>query len=390
MPQTLGMTESRPLREAGPSRGSGSSEAALPPAGGPPIDVPQGRSIPPGALPESVLIVRLGALGDVVNALALANALVRARADLRVGWACHELALPLLEGHPAIARVHVWRRGGGINGFRQLVREIRDERYGAALDLQRLTKSALLARMSGAARTLGFDRARTKEGSWLWLGEHLAPADSARPMAEQALDFARHLGLSEPRVDLDLPRRAEEDAWAEQWERAQGRPPLLLNLGATKPANRWSAASWGALARALVSRKDVAVALTGGPGDRLFAEEVRAAGAEAALDLVGATSVPRLVALQRRARLVVTCDTGPMHTAAAVGAPVLALFGAADERRTGPYGQGAHVLRTRPPCAPCGRRTCPLPRHVCMEELSVEAVLAAVARRLDPGGDAGA
>ncbi len=334
------------------------------------------------SLPARILIVRLGALGDVVNALALANALVRARPDVEIGWACHELALPILAAHPAIARVHVWRRGSGLSGWRALLSGIRAQRYDLALDLQRLTKSAWIVRCSGAPRRIGFDRLRAKESSWIWANEHLAPGSLARPMAEQALDFARHLGLCDVRVQLDLPRDAQAEIWAESWIREYGAAPILLNLGATKAANRWPAQYWGELVQRIGRQMGNVIALTGGPDDRDFAAEASRCGAASAIDLVGATSLLQLIALQRRASVVVSADTGPMHTAAAVGARLVALFGAADERRTGPFGQIDFVLRTRPACAPCGKRVCPLPRHDCMLDLSVESVLQAVQQRV--------
>ena len=334
------------------------------------------------SLPARILIVRLGALGDVVNALSLANALVRARADVELGWASHELAAPLLRAHPAVAHVHILRRGSGSRGWRELLAEIRARRYELALDLQRLTKSALLTRFSGAPRRIGFDRARCKESSWLWHAERIAPASSARPMAEQAMDFARHLGLEDARVDLGLPRPAAAERWAEDWIAAHAAGPVLLNLGATKPANRWPAPHWGRLAHRLSEELKRGVVLTGGPADIEVAARVRAHGGARTLDLVGKTDLLQLIALQRRAALVISCDSGPMHTAAAVGAPLLALFGAADERRTGPFGQPQSVLRLNPPCAPCGRRACHLPRHVCMEDLDVDAVFDAARLRL--------
>lgn len=333
-------------------------------------------------LPARILIVRLGALGDVVNALALANAFVRERPDVSIGWVSHDLAQPLLAAHPSIARVHLLRRGGGLSGVRQLLREIRAERYDLALDLQRLTKSALIARWSKAPRRIGFDRARTKEASWIWLGEHLESASDARPRAEQALDFARHLGISEPRVELDLPRDPEAERWARAWMSERRAKLVMLNIAATKSANRWPAEYWGELAKKLCTQEGLMVALTGGAGDREIAQAAVRSGADRAIDLVGATDLLQLIALQRRASLVITADTGPMHTAAAVGAPVLALFGAADERRTGPFGQIPFVVRTRPKCAPCGRRECPLPRHDCMLDLTVETVFRAAKDRL--------
>jgi len=110
------------------------------------------------------------------------------------------------------------------------------------------------------------------------------------------------------------------------------------------------------------------------PGSDLLAVGSR----DGVRDLVGATGLRQLAALLSRARAFVGCDTGPMHLAAASGAPVVALFGPADPRRTGPWGEGHRVVRVPPPCAPCNRRTCDRPRHACMEDIDVERVLAEV------------
>jgi lipopolysaccharide heptosyltransferase II len=195
-------------------------------------------------------------------------------------------------------------------------------------------------------------------------------------MLEQYLEFARHLGVPDRAPLRHLPRDPAAEAAAARWLEELGGPPLVLNVGATKPANRWPPERFGELARALASELGVPVCLTGGPADREAASHARDAAGPGLVDLVGRTSLPELVSLLARARLWIGCDTGPMHIAAACGTPVVALFGAADERRTGPYGAGHRVVRTSPPCAPCNRRSCPLPRHVCMEDLSVEQVLA--------------
>jgi len=330
-----------------------------------------------------VLAVRLGAIGDVVNALVFAVALKEARLDLHLGWVVHPLAAPLVEGHPCIDRVHVWKRGGGAAELARLVREIRAQRYDLAVDLQRIQKSAFLARLSGAPRVLGYDRARTKELSWLWTKERIPAQEHARHMALQFLEFARHLGVeaSEPRHLFPPDDMAE--AWSADLVRELGGEPVLVNLGATKPANRWSAERFGALARALAYGVGVPVCFTGGPDDRAVGAAARRAAGDAPVrDLVGLTTLRQLVALTRRARLFVGCDTGPMHVAAAVGTPVVALFGPADPARTGPWGQGHCVLRVPPPCAPCNRKTCNQPRHACMEDITVELVLTAARERL--------
>jgi len=334
-------------------------------------------------IPERVLVVRLGAIGDVANALVFAGALKAASPGVRVGWAVHELAAPLVRGHPAVDRVHLWRRGGGAAGLRALVREVREQRYELAVDLQRLAKSALLARLSGAPRVLGFDRARTKEASWLLTRERIAAADPTAPMVEQYLEFARHLGIADPELRRELPIDVGARAWAAEQTASLGGAPVVVALGATKPANRWEPERFGALAAALAGGDGATgpgspVVLTGGPDEVEAGRRAAAAaaGREGVRNLVGETTLPELCALLAEARLFVGCDSGPMHLAAALGTPVVALFGPADPRRTGPYGAGHRVVRVPPSCAPCNRRTCNAPRHACMEDIEVEHVLA--------------
>ncbi|MEM7310287.1 MAG: glycosyltransferase family 9 protein [Planctomycetota bacterium] len=300
----------------------------------------------PAGLADRVLVVRLGAIGDVANALIVATAIKQSHPDVQVGWAVHDLALPLVDGHPSVDRVHLWRRGGGMEGFSSFLREVRAERYGLVIDLQRIFKSALVARLSHAPRTLGFDRARAKEGSWMWTREKIPPGDPGAHMVLQYLEFVRHLGL--PSYALhELPAHPEADAWAAELVDELARPPIVLNLGASKKPNRWPPERFGQLARWIVDEQGTPVCLTGGPGDAELGDAAwRTLGAEPqARNLVGATSLPQLIALLRRARLVVSCDTGAMHLAAAVGTPIVALFGPADPGRTGPWGDQHRVVR---------------------------------------------
>jgi ADP-heptose:LPS heptosyltransferase len=186
-----------------------------------------------------------------------------------------------------------------------------------------------------------------------------------------------------------LPRDPAAEAAAARLLEQLGGPPLVVNVGATKPANRWPPERFGELARALRAEFDAPVCFTGGAGDRAASEQALAAGGPGLVDIVGRTNLPELVALLARARLWIGGDTGPMHIAAACGTPVVALFGAADERRTGPFGSGHRVVRTTPPCAPCNHQRCPLPRHVCMEDLTVERVLQAAREALHGAGGPG-
>jgi ADP-heptose:LPS heptosyltransferase len=324
-----------------------------------------------------VLVVRLGAIGDVVNALVVAGGLKHRDPAIRIGWAVHGLAAPLVRENPAVDRVHVWEKDAGVQAFRAFLAELRAERYELAIDAQRLFKSALVARGSGAPRVLGYDRARCKEQSWLLTRERVAPrsAAGARPMIEQYLDLLEHLGVPRAPVERPLPRSSADSAWAEALLARVGGAPVLVNLGASKPANRWRPERFGELAAALAPR--FPVCLMGSSADRELArpalERVRAL--PNVHDLVGATTLLQYLELARRARLYIGCDTGPMHLAAAAGCRCLALYGPADPARTGPWPAEAHrVLRVPPPCAPCGLKHCNQPRHACMEDLSLELV----------------
>lgn len=333
-----------------------------------------GSSLPGSILPDSMLIVRLGAIGDVVNALVFATAIKDAAPAIRIGWAVHPRALPLVADHPSVDRVHLWPHTGRA-GRRRVRDEVRAAGYDLAVDLQRILKSAWLARASGAPRVLGYDRARAKELSWLLVRERIPPGDPRSHMVEQYLELARHLGLTDPRPRHLLPEDPAAAAWAAERLAQLGAPPVLVNLGASKPENRWSPERFGQLAAACGRALDAPLVLTGGAEDRPAAERALAADGAAqgrAVDLVGRTDLRQLYHLMDGARLAVSCDTGPMHLAAARGLPVVALFGPADERRTGPWGAGHRVVRARP--QEHGAPFVPAP----MEDLTVDAVLEAV------------
>ena len=298
-------------------------------------------------VPERILIIRLGAIGDVANALVVATAIKDARPDVKLGWAVHDLALPLVDGHPAVDRVHPWRRGSGVRGFSAFLRGIRHERYRLVIDLQRIFKSSFVARLSRAPRVLGFDQRRAKELSWLWTRERIPPADPGAHMVRQYMEFVRYLDLPNTGPTHRFPDDPEAERWAEELVGGLSKAPILINVGASKPENRWPPERFGELARRCAVELERSICVTGGPADREAGERAWSslAGLDEVRNLVGATSLRQLIALARRARLFVGCDTGPMHLAAAARTPVVALFGPANPGRTGPWGELNRVVR---------------------------------------------
>jgi heptosyltransferase I len=347
-------------------------------------------------LPKKILIVRLGALGDVVNALVLANAIKRAAPETFIGWAVHNLAYPIVDGNPAVDRAHLWDKKLGARGILACVREVREEGYDLAIDLARIFKSAAVARLSGAPRVLGFDKKRTKEYAGLFLKERIPGCKqtlSPVHMVEQYMEFASYLGI-EGAPKHSLPANDSAELWAEAQIKVLGDAPIAIGIGASYESKRWPAARFLELARRASDKLGRPVILLGGPGDREMSadelDELASEGRAGIVDYVGKTSLAELIAITGKASVFVSCDTGPMHLAVAKGRRVVALFGPGVAGRTGPYnpelpdgaGRRHEIISVPPECAPCNKRTCSMDRHHCMLDIGVELVLAAVERQL--------
>jgi len=321
-----------------------------------------------------ILLVKLGALGDVVNTLPFVNRLRAGYPAAEIDWLIGPAAHALVGGHPAVTRFRVFDSRQRAAWW-PCLRELRAARYDLALDLQRIAKSALLTRASAASVRLGFDRARCKELAWLATDQRIAPNPRPGVTVEQYLEFADHLGCPPQVPRFDLPFEAVDAP-------AAGELRVIVNVGATKEANRWYVELWARLCERLVEELGARVVLSGGAVDRAEVERLRAACRVPLDDRVGALSLKQSAGLIRSARLFIGCDTGPLHIAAALGTPAVALFGAADPARTGPFGQPDAVVRHAVPCSPCRQRHCTVAGHPCMRDLSVEAVFERARRRL--------
>ena len=315
-----------------------------------------------------ILIVKLGALGDVINTLPLAIHL-HEQLQARIHWLCEPLSLPLLVEHPYVDCPILFERRRWQTSLPRVLRLIRGQHFELVLDLQRIAKSALLALYANGERTLGFDRARCKEMTWLLPFERIPPCPGVTHMALQYLEFATYLGLPPGTPRWEIPVSAV--------------PPIslparyvVLNIGATKPANRWPAASFAALTQALQKSFGLPAVITGGPSEKPMAREVMDRAHPGTIDLTGRTTLGELTAVLAGALAVVSCDTGPLHLAVALGRPVVALFGPADPRRTGPY-RGV-VIQKELACVPCNRRECP--DNICMQRITPQEIIA----RLEP------
>lgn len=354
---------------------------------------------PPAGRPARLLLVRLSALGDVLHALPALAALRALLPDACLDWAVEDRTAPLLRDHPDLRRVVAFPRAAlsgalrGVprplrlaRGLRAFAAELRAGRYDAVLDLQGNLKSGLVARLAGAPVVAG--AARGREGSHLLLTHPLPPPPDGLHKVERNLRLVgallgRPAPWSAPRLGLG----PEDAAQAEAALSAAGvhEPhPLVLHPGTSGfgAFKRWPPERFAAVARRLASPARPA-AITFGPAERELAELV-ARHSDRAARPVPTPSLRALAALVARARLVVAGDTGPLHLAALLGAPVLGVYGPKDPAVYGPHGLRPDgtpgllpvALKHDVACRPCTLRRCAAP--VCLTTLAPDEALRAL------------
>ena len=331
------------------------------------------------------LLVRLSAIGDVVHTLPVLAALRAHGWD--TAWLVEPLARPLLADNPALGALlqAPAARAFTLGAARRALAGARAARPDVALDLQGLWKSAAWARLSGAPRVVGYSRpGRREPSSAVLIGERVPPLAQAAHVIDKNLALLRALGIEAVGSrEFPLPPLDVEAAAVDQRLAALGLADFaILNPGGGWSSKLWPGERFGALARGLRAR-GLPSLVTWGPGEDALADRV-VASSEGAARRCFATTLREYVVLARRARVVIAADTGPMHLAAAVRTPVVALFGPTDPARNGPFSPDDEVVRRVPPCAPCHRRACPTHAGV-MEGIDADEVLAAVDRRLARG-----
>ncbi len=302
-------------------------------------------------------------MGDVIHGMPAIAALRRAKPDLEIGWLIEERWAELLCSRDSerlaprsqfkpladwvhVANFSVWRRALSSaetwREVRSLFRGICAMKYGLTLDLQGAIRSALAARASGAAIRVGSSQPRESPATMLYTR---AIDVTGTHVVEQALSLASAVaGQPLEYVEPAFPLDPGPEAWADDFVvKLDGQPFAILNPGAGWGAKCWPAESFGAVARALMER-GLAAVVNHGPGEESLAEAVRQASGGVAVPLQ--CPFGELIALTRRASLFIGGDTGPMHLAAALRVPVVALFGPTRPERNGPFGTRCVVLRS--------------------------------------------
>lgn len=293
-------------------------------------------------------------MGDILHSMPAVTALRLAHPDWTIHWAvepqwaelfCAEGARPRTRAMPLVDKIYrvpakrwarEWNHGSTRTELAALCRQLRAEHYDVALDLQGAVRSALLARASGAARVVGEATPREWAAKWLFK-ERIATRGVH--VIEQSVEVASALG---PAPLMAAPPLLPVDPASEAKAADLLEPLVLLSPGAGWGAKRWPPARYGAVARALMER-GFHVLVNCGPHEQALAEEIQQTSGGGVRVVVA--SLSELIAITRRAALVIAGDTGPLHLACALGRPTVAIFGPTDPARNGPWGNRFRVLR---------------------------------------------
>lgn len=344
---------------------------------------------------SKILIIRLGAIGDVVHTLPALAALRHAMPEAHLAWAVERGgAAKILHGNPYLDELieldlrgwrKNWKEAETLAAIRASFANLRETKFDLALDFQGLLKSAAVSWLARIPRRIGFAKESLREPTSRWLMTEQVAADDNDHIIKKNLQLAEHLikplGCDVP-AEFEFPINldaADERFANEQIEMNNG-SLAILNPGGGWPTKLWHTSEFAVVADRLWEAFGIRSAITYGPGELTLAQMVVAqTKTGAAFPL--ASTLKQFLALARRAKLFLGSDTGPMHLAAAARTPIVAMFGPTSSRRNGPFAKEDLVVeRFDLDCrTDCYRRYC---SHTSCMKIPVEQVWQAVVNRL--------
>jgi lipopolysaccharide heptosyltransferase I len=337
--------------------------------------------------PVKILILKPSSLGDVIQALPVLRLLKLHLPESQIHWWIEAGLAPILDQDPDLAGTILFhrKRWAKPRNWAKLWHNIfwaRRQDFDWVIDLQCLARSAIFAWLANGKLTIGLDEPREGARGFYDI------AVPRRSWETHAVDWYLAV-LAELKVPIHwnftwIPPRPEAAASIRNRWPVDGARWVLLQPGARWLNKRWPVASFAQLVRRLTQGKNgVRFAIMGGQEDRELGAAITQAVPGQCLDLTGQLSLPEMLEWIRLGELVVTNDTGPMHAAAALRKPVVALFGPTEPRRTGPYGQLDNVVKLALPCMPCLSPRCRNSTPMeCLQTLPEAGVIEQVERHL--------
>jgi lipopolysaccharide heptosyltransferase I len=335
-----------------------------------------------------ILILKPSSLGDVIQALPVLRLLKLHLPESEIYWWIDSGLAPLLDRDPDLAGIFRFERKRWSsplhwNEMLENIREMRRKKFDWVIDLQGLARSGTFAWLANGDLTIGV--ADSREGAPGFYDVSVPRPSEETHAVDWYLEVVRSLGVPVHHNFVWLPARTEvQIAIRKKWS-VESSCWIAIHPGARWLNKRWPVEYFADLVKRMASRnREFHFVILGGKDDQSLAEPILRVEPERCLDLTGKTSLPEMIEWIRLSKLVVTNDTGPMHVAAALGKPVVALFGPTNPNRTGPYGQIQHALRIDLPCSPCLKDFCTYEKPMeCLRGITPQIVEREIARRLE-------
>jgi lipopolysaccharide heptosyltransferase II len=336
---------------------------------------------------SSILIILMGSLGDVVRGLCLVSHIKKNLPECRLTWLVEPKWVALVKFHPQIDKVLVFNRPKNLLAVWQLAKELAQDHFDIALDLQRHFKSGFFSLLSMAKRRVGFDRRNAKEFNWLFNNEKIDYYSNKLPKLYHYLKFTEYLGLPAPnKLEFGFSS-LDSRSTVPSIVSGINNPIIAVVMGSSWESKDWFFEGYYDLVKYILSSGTMYVVLLGDPSKGASAHKLaEKISCPRLIDLVGKTSLIELTAVLKIAVAAVGPDSGPSHVATAVGTPYVALFGPTSPERVAPHGSEHLVVKTSVGCAPCYKRRCPGLDGLCMREISVEQVKEKISEALAMNG----
>ncbi|MBI5050868.1 MAG: lipopolysaccharide heptosyltransferase II [Nitrospirae bacterium] len=333
------------------------------------------------------LIIKPSSIGDVIHALPFLKALKDTFPQSRIEWVISKNNEGIIRGNPMIDELIVFDKDSWkvprkffrtLKDIRNLIKTLRARNFDMVIDLQGLLRSGLMTFFTRSPLKIGFGHAR--EGSRFFynkrvcvdpglhaVDKNLTVARAIRQYAVSSMQYAE-----KAEFPLYIDKTAKENVKNLLGEIRENGYIVIV------PSARWQTKRWPAeYFGMLISGLSIPCVITGSSADEKIAQEVMDASSGKGINLCNKTSLKELIALISGAKAVISNDSGPMQIGAALGIPVIALFGPTDPEKTGPYGwqtnKNLKVIRASASCSPCFKKKCKEP--LCMSKISVEMVL---------------
>lgn len=280
--------------------------------------------------------MRLSAIGDVTHVVPVVNAIHKHLPKAKITWIIGKLEARLLNELPGVELI-VFDKKGGLDAIRQLKRALKGRKFDVLLHMQVAARANLLSKLVKAPKRIGWDKPRWRDRHQWFINQ------SVRSVANQHqvdafMEFAYALDIPDGPPVWNLPIRDEHIGWAGNML-GEGPPILMISPCSSHPHRNWAADRYAGVADYAVSELDMRVVLTGGPSEleKQTGHAIETAMSQPVLNLIGKDIINQSVALLKKARVVLSPDSGPAHIASAIGTPVIGLYAATPSARSGPY-----------------------------------------------------